>query len=385
MKFKYLIIGGGPCSDSAVKGIREHDKEGKIGIISNEHFGPYRRLSLTKQVWKDGNIDTIMLGTEKYNVTILTDTCVNRVVPEKKMVFANEKEFEYEKLLIATGITPRKLPFKEASYFRTINDFQHIYSQIGNIEKLLIIGGGFTGLELAAEIKAFVKEVFVIFPENYVVKRFVPKEISEIIMSSMKSAGVELITGDSVKDISGKNIVTNNGKSIKADLIIASIGNAPNVDFLEGSGIKVSNGVEVNSFCETNKPDIYSAGDVAFFPSQLFETNMRREFMDNAIKQGKIAGFNMAGAKIEYNPILYTFFDCFDVGYRGFGEYSSAMDMSLCWLSNDKKEALIFYREKSILKGILFWNGKPNMKIANHLIMDKSTLSNNELIKQILG
>lgn len=378
---KYLIIGGGPCSDSAAKSIREYDKEGQIIIITKESYPPYRRMSLTKQVWKTGDTDAILLGTHKHNVEIHTNTTAKKINTFEKTVTTNNGDYTYDKLLITSGLTPRCLNFSDIHYFRTIDDFKSIYSRINETRNILLIGGGFTGLELASELKALGKSISMIFPESYVVDRLVPKEISEIIMSTFEKNNIKLITGDTVKDISNKQIITNNGLNLNADLIIASIGNIPNIKFLESSNIEITNGIKVNEYCETNIPDIYAAGDVAEFNSLLYKQCIRREFMDNALKQGKAAGANMTGNKTVYNPVLSTFFEALGLKYNAFGEYCSMMDMSLVW--TNEKEAVIIYRLNNILKGILFWNKKPNTKVATNLIESKSQLNNEDIIAAI--
>jgi len=386
MNTKYLIIGGGPCGDAAVKSIREYDKEGDITLITNEEVGPYRRMSLTKQIWITNDINSISLKTQRHNINLITNNAVVNIKPEDKLVTcANGDTYSYEKLLIATGINPRKLPCENIIYYRNIKDYEILRNKIDHKENVLIIGCGFTGLELASELKKLGKNIKMIFLEDYTVDRFVPLEFSIKIMNAFRENGIELINSDTVENITeiddSYKITTRNGQKFDTDCIIASVGNLPAIDFLKDSNIEISNGIKVDKYCQTNIKDIYSAGDVAEFPSELFNTNMRREFMDNAVKMGKVAGANMCGQNIEYNPILSTFFDAFSVSYNACGEYSCQMRMSFKNLNDE--EYIIFYRKENTLQGIMFWKTKPNIQAANKIISEKLTLSDEEYINML--
>lgn len=373
---KYVIIGGGPCGDSAIKEIRKNDKESEITLISEEAFPPYRRLSLTKQAWTMA-FDKISLKTEGQNINFVPNTkAIDLDHENKKVICSNGKNYEYDKLLIATGISPRKLSYEGLVYLRTYSDLENLKSKLVNAKDLLVIGAGFTGLELGAQLKEQGYNVSIINPDDLPCKRFLPIEFCKEINDSFINNGIKFINDGkyNIEKVGDKFKVTfSNGDVIEYDLVIASIGNIPNIPF--GDKLSVENGIVVNEFMETSIDSVYAAGDVAQYESSLFGYKMRREFMDSAMKGGKCAAQNMLGIKTSYDPILNTFFDAFDLSYKAVGEYAMNMDVTFKEVQGG---SVIFYKKDNEIKGVLFWKVKPALAVASKLIEDRLTLSDEE-------
>lgn len=374
---KYLIIGGGPCGDSCAKELRKLDPESDITILTEENYVPYRRLSLTKQAWTVP-FESISLKTEKQNVNIAKGVkAVSLDETNREVTGSDGKNYPYDRLLIATGISPRKLPDKGIIYLRTYDDFLCLKKSLETGRKVLVIGAGFTGLELAGELKKQGCEVTVIFPEELPVSKILPENFCKQILNTMETNGIEMINSDRTVSIEktekGFVSVTEKGREINSDIIVASIGNVCNIPFEEK--LDCDRGIIVNSYMETNIPNVYAAGDAAVFESPLFGITSRKEFMDNAIKSGKCAAQNMFGQKTVYNPILNTFFDTFDIGYKAVGEYGMNFDVSV---AEAGEGSVIFYRRDNIITGILFWNIKPVLATAIKCIEDRLTLSDEE-------
>lgn len=375
----YVIIGGGPCGDSAIKEIRKNDQNGSITLISEENFPPYRRLSLTKQAWNSG-FDGISLKTENQNINFVSGTkAIDIDIDKKEIICDNKKTYPYDKVLIATGISPRKLPNEGIIYLRTFDDFEILKSKVAPNKKVLVIGAGFTGLELASALTKLKCNVSVIYREDLPCKRILPIEFCEDIVRTFKNNGVNMLSDNGTKSIEklhdGYKIITNNQEELFFDFIVASIGNNVNIPFSEK--LICENGIVVNEFCETNIKDVYAAGDVAQFNSEIFDIKMRKEFMDNALKMGKCAALNMCGLPNKYNPIINTFFDAFDLGYKAVGEYGMNMAVSTQEVGDGK---VVFYKIDNVIKGILFWGVKPALAPALKIITDKLTLSDEEYL-----
>ena len=374
---KYLIIGGGPCGDSAVKELRKNDPDGEITLITDENFPPYRRLSLTKQVF-DLPFDKISLNTEKSNINLVKGVKAQDIDPEKKTVLcSNGKKYVYDKLLIATGISPRKLNYEGFFYLRTAEDFEKLKPFVKEGKRCVIIGAGFTGLELSSELCKRGCKVSVIYMESLPCTKVLPESFCREIVDTFEKNGVEMLKEDSVDIVEFSHneykITTKQGKNIVCDFVVASVGNTPNNPF--GDKILTENGIAVNEYLETSIKDVYAAGDVAQFPSTLYGTKMRKEFMDNAIKSGKVAALNMVGQKTVHNPILNTFFDAFDLGYKALGEYGMNMNVSVA--ETDLGKVLFYRQDNNVLKGVLFWKMKPVFSAAK-CIEDQLTLSDEE-------
>ena len=350
--------------------------------------------------------ENISLKTEDQNIIIECGLKAIDIDPKQKLLTCetNEKQeyhlvdpiyktYEYDKLLIATGIRPRKLNFNEdIIYLRNYSDFCYLKSQIEGKEHphVLIIGAGFTGLELGAELAKRGANVTMVYPEDLPCRNILPLDFCVQIVETMRKNKVSMISGETVKEFKyesmgnefatkreGYNVVLESGRTVTEyfDAVVASVGNIPNTLFED----KINNdrGIIVNEYLETNIKDVYAAGDVAVFPSTLYGRNMRKEFMDNAIKSGKCAAQNMLGTPTTYDPILNTFFDAFDISYKAVGEYG--MNMSASYKNIDGG-SVIFYREDNIIKGIVFWKVKPALAIATTCIKDKLTLSDDEYL-----
>src|SRR5262245_28820935 len=169
--FKYLIIGGGMTADAAVKGIREIDSKGNVGVISSESDPPYDRPPLTKGLWKDKPYDSVWRHTEDQGIELFLQRSAKSVVPAKRTVTDNRGEvYYYDKLLLATGGTPRRLPFGEdlILYYRTLADYRRLRDQTSERRRFAVIGGGFIGSEIAAALNMNGKEVVMIFPGSQI-------------------------------------------------------------------------------------------------------------------------------------------------------------------------------------------------------------------------
>lgn len=235
-------------------------------------------------------------------------------------------EDSYDKLVITTGARPRKIDFdnKNIFYIRNVETGDKLKKFIHETspKKALIVGSGYIGLEMVENLIQRGIEVTVIEMNNSIGR--LDPDISIYLEKYLEKKGVNLILGDSVKDISvdGKTITTNGGKSIKIDFIVAAIGVIPNVEFLEGSGIELgkSRAIKVNRYLETNLPDIYAAGDCATTYSLLTGEETYVPLGSTANKMGRILGDRLTGGSLEFKGILGTsIFKIFDMAVASTG------------------------------------------------------------------
>ncbi|MEG0817784.1 FAD-dependent oxidoreductase [Cetobacterium sp.] len=235
-------------------------------------------------------------------------------------------EDSYDKLVITTGARPRKIDFdnKNIFYIRDVETGDKLKKFIHETspKKALIVGSGYIGLEMVENLIQRGIEVTVIEMNNSIGR--LDPDISIYLEKYLEKKGVNLILGDSVKDISvdGKTITTNRGKSIKIDFIVAAIGVIPNVEFLEGSGIELgkSRAIKVNRYLETNLPDIYAAGDCATTYSLLTGEETYVPLGSTANKMGRILGDRLTGGSLEFKGILGTsIFKIFDMAVASTG------------------------------------------------------------------
>lgn len=370
----YLIIGGGMTAGAAVSGIREIDDSGTIGLITAEDSPPYDRPPLSKKLWTGGKQLADIFHTLPNGVEVYNGRTVQTLDPEQKHVFDNHgHRFTYDKLLLATGSSPRRLPFgnDRIIYYRTVNDYERLRRLADLHEQFTVIGGGFIGSEIAAALRMQGKQVTMIFPEEGIGGRVFPAELSQFLVEYYREKGVEVLTGTAVNDLTGTgadlSVALDNGRSLNTQAVIAGIGVIPNTSLAKQAGLAVDNGILVDEHLQTSHPDIYAAGDVANYPDALLGMRRRVEHEDAANSMGKTAGRIMAGdgRRYEYSPMFYS--DLFDLGYEAVGELDADLETTSDWQEPFRK-GVVYYQQDGRMRGVLLWNVWDKVDAARQLI-----------------
>jgi NADPH-dependent 2,4-dienoyl-CoA reductase/sulfur reductase-like enzyme len=384
-KYTYLIIGGGMTADSAVRGIRECDPQGTIGLLSADTDPPYDRPPLTKGLWKGKGLDSIWRHVETQNVELsLGRTVVEIDAQAKSVTDSANNTYEYEKLLLATGGTPRRLAFgsEDIIYFRTVADYQRLRKLTEKGRRFAVIGGGFIGSELAAALAMNQKEVMMLFPGKGICERMFPEDLSQFVTDYYRKKGVEILSGDSAIGLErrGERLIvrTQNGKELAVDGVVAGLGITPNIELAKMARLETGDGIVVDDFLRTSQPDIYAAGDVAFFYNPALEQRLRVEHEDNANTMGRLAGRNMAGKKEPYHHLPFFYSDLFDLGYEAVGELDSRLNVLADW-KEPHREGVVYYQKEGRVRGVLLWNVWGQVDAARELIADKRSFRAEEL------
>jgi len=376
--YKYPIIGGGLTGDAAVRGIRELDSEGSIGMFSMEPDPPYSRPSLSKGLWKGRPLEKIWRNTQSLGVELHLSCKIVQLDPLKKSVRAdNGDEYTFDKILLALGGSPNRLPYGEDNiiYYRDLQDYQRLRALSEQGEKFLVIGGGFIGSEIAAALTMIGKKVVMVFPEETIGAGIFPNDLSYHLNDYYRQKGVELVTNDVVlsleKNGSRFTVRTRSGHSFEADGVVAGIGIRPNLDLAKRSGLQVDNGIIVDEHLQTSAPDVFAAGDVANFFHLALGKHVRVEHEDNAVMMGKLAGRNMAGANESYTHVPMFYSDLFEMGYEAVGEISSRMRIVTDWQDTFNK-GVIYYLDPlgGRVRGVLLWNVWKQTNNARTLLME---------------
>jgi NADPH-dependent 2,4-dienoyl-CoA reductase/sulfur reductase-like enzyme len=373
---KYVIVGGGMTADSAVQGIRELDPIGGIALIGKDANPPYNRPPLSKGLWKGKSLDTIWRKSTDPLVELFLGKTVISIDPQQKTLLDNEGNvYSYDKLLLATGGAPRKLPFggEEIIYFRDLDDYQKLREMSNKNKRFGVIGGGFIGSEIAAALSMNGEKVIMLFPEEGIGAKLYPKELSQYINDLYRTKGVEVMTGVNVVDLKENKetnvLVTDVNQQIPVDVVIAGIGLIPNIELARSAGLQVGNGITVDQTLRTNDPDIFAAGDVAEFIQPDLGKRVRIEHEDNANMMGKQAGRNMAGASELYHHLSYFYSDLFELGYEAVGELDSRMETFMDWEEPFKK-GVVYYLLDGRVRGVLLWNTWDTVPAARTLISE---------------
>jgi NTE family protein len=225
----------------------------------------------------------------------------------------------------------------------------------------VVVGGSFLAIELAASLSARGIHVTLVAMEQILLDKLQSRSISDFFNQYYRQHGVEIVVGDEVIGFLGEGRIegvrTRSGKILPCDLALVATGVAPEVGFLQGSGIEVNDGIVVDRYLQTNLPDIFAAGDVANFFDPVFNVRRRIEHWDNAIKQGRLAAKNMLGQRSPYDEVSYFFCDVFDITFDFFG-YPEIADKKIARGSLDDRSFALFYLKEEVPRA-LFSLGRP--------------------------
>ncbi len=381
--YTYIIIGGGLAGASAVEGIRERDRIGGILLIGSEKHLPYDRPPLSKKLWfGKKKVEDIFLHDQKFydqqGVTLSQGVTVAAIEPQQKAVTTTAgTRYQYNKLLIATGGIPRVLPvpggdLEGVCYYRYLDDYLKLRRELSEGKSAVVIGGGFIGSEMAAALALNKINVTMIFPDQYLVSRVFPEYLGRALLNRFIARGINVLAGEKPASFSqkGARIVTRtgSGREVESDVVIAGVGIAPSLDLPRKAGLQTANGIIVDEYLRASLPDIFAAGDVAFFPYGALGKQTRVEHWDNAITQGKWAGRNMAGAREPYTHLPYFFSDLFEFGYEAVGEVDAQLETVADW-QKENDTGVIYYLKDGKIRGAMMCNVWDKVETARKLIL----------------
>jgi len=396
MDYTHVIVGGGLAGASAVEGIREHDKDGRILMLSRENHPPYHRPPLSKDLWfGKKRMDELPVHPDGYYADQKVDVALRREVadldPDEHTLWDDRgTAYRYERLLLATGGRPKPLPVEGADadtvhYYRYLEDYLFLRERAERAHRILIVGGGFIGSELAAALTHVGKSVIMIYPEDYPLRNVLPRPLGEFVADFYRDKGVETVSGDSVAMVQSRmgSIVvhTQNGVEVPVDLVVAGLGLRLHTELADAAGLEVDKGILVDEQLRTSNRDVFAAGDVAEFYCVPIGERMRVEHWDNAIMMGRCAGANMAGAERIYDHLPMFFSDLFELGWEAVGKVDARLDVVPVW-KQEHREGILYYLEEGVVKGVLLWNVWERVDWARQLISAGGTLSREELVQK---
>lgn len=330
------MAGAGQAGTAAALALRQGGWLGPITLIGEEALLPYERPPLSKAVLveqSDPGPRPIVTPEELARLSI---TCLQgcKVISIDRaahtVTLSQGTRMRYERLLLATGAIPRRLtiPIAEGSAvttLRTYADAMTIRRVAEKGYKIVVIGGGFIGLEVAASAAAKGALVTVIESGPRLLTRAVPGSIAELIRAKHERAGVGIETGvtiERIDKVEGRSqLRLTNGRTHRADLVVVGIGAVPNVELARAAELDVDNGIAVDEMLVTSDPDILAAGDCCSFPHPVFGERMRLEAWRNAQRQGAVAAANILGGKRPYEDVPWFWSDQFDETLQMAGMY----------------------------------------------------------------
>lgn len=357
------IIGGGQAGAACAMELRKQKFDGRLVIIADELSVPYKRPALSKGFLAgDAKLESLYVmppaKLEQLNIECklgVSVESINRAA--KTLSLSNAETLEYSKVVIATGSRARDLPLAGADSanvfpLRSIKDVDRIRKRCSAGKNVVIIGGGFIGLEVAAVARKLEMNATVIEGMDRVLARVTAPDTSHFYEKVHRDAGVDIRTGAAVTALEGtpeiSQVVLDDGSKIPADLVIIGIGIVPNVELAENAGINVDNGIVVNEHTQTSDPDIYAIGDCSNHHNPMFDSRVRLESVQNAMDQGRCAAANILGKATTYNALPWFWSDQYDLKLQMAG-LSQGFDTAVTRGNPDERSFSVFYTKEGRL------------------------------------
>lgn len=363
--YDFLIVGGGMVADAAAKGIREQGSEGTIGILGEEPTPPFPRPALSKKLWTDPDFtfdDAAMHTSEETGATFHLGSPVTGVDTEARTATtAAGDTFGYGTLLVATGGRPRRIeglePGDRVLYFRDLADYNRLRELAQGRPRVVVVGGGYIGSEIAAALSQHDCEVTVVHPGEVLGDHVFPDALARRFESLFTDAGVRVHGG--LKAVGGRAdgdtvvVELSDGSSLEADVVVVGLGISPDTDFLPADVARADDGgVRVDERLTTSVPGVLAAGDVAEYPDRILGRR-RVEHVDNAGEMGSAVGRIMAGSTETYDhtPMFYS--DVLGVGYEAVGTLDASLETVV-----DERDGgvVVYYLDDQEVRGVLLWD-----------------------------
>jgi 3-phenylpropionate/trans-cinnamate dioxygenase ferredoxin reductase component len=335
----FVIVGAVMAGGKAAETLREEGFDGRIVLVGAEPHRPYERPPLSKDYLRaEGGVAWLQEDEGWYaqhDVELRTSTVAESLdVAGSAVLLAGGERLAYDRLLLSTGAEPRRLPLPGADLegvqlLRTIEDSDAIRAAIEAGGRLVVIGGGWIGCEVAASARQKGMDVTLVEPLELPLLRVLGPELGGFYRDVHADQGVELLLGTGVEAIEGsgraERVRTSDGRSIDCDAVVVGIGVAPRTRLADGV-LDVDNGILVDERLRASAEGVFAAGDVANATHPVFERRVRVEHWANALEQGPAAARAMLGRDVRYDKVPYFFSDQYDVGMEYAGLHDPGSD-----------------------------------------------------------
>jgi 3-phenylpropionate/trans-cinnamate dioxygenase ferredoxin reductase subunit len=331
----YVIVGASLAGATAAITLRQEGADGTVTLIGADHEPPYERPPLSKTYLRgEVPFDKALVRPPafyaEHGIETMFGAAASHIDTAQRIVELDDhRRVPFDVLLIATGGRNRRLSIPGGDLdgiygLRTVQDADRIRREIGSGRRAVVVGMGFIGSEVSASLRQKDLEVVAIDPSKTPLFRVLGEAVGQTLADLHRAHGIRTIFADTVAAFEGRQrvqcVITKAGLRLDCDFVVVGIGIEPVVDWLEGSGIRVDNGVVVDEYCETTVSGIFAAGDVANHYHPVFDRRMRVEHWQNAVKQGAAAARNMLGRRVAYDEVHWFWSDQYDANlqYAGF-------------------------------------------------------------------
>jgi 3-phenylpropionate/trans-cinnamate dioxygenase ferredoxin reductase subunit len=323
-----LIVGAGHAAGQVVTSLRQKRFAGRITLVGDEPYYPYQRPPLSKK-FLAGQLEAERLYVkppsfyEDDQICVRLETRVDRIDRSARQVTtAGGDTLDYGRLVLATGARARKVSVPGCGldgvhFLRGIADVEQIRASMSRGKRLVIVGAGYIGLEVAAVCRQLGLDVTVVEMADRVMSRVVSPHVSDFFELHHTSHGVTFLLSTGLAAFEGrrrvKAVVTDDNQTIPADFVVVGVGVIPNTELAEAAGLEVDDGVVVDDRCQTTDADIYAAGDCTSHPNAIYDRRLRLESVHNALEQAKTAAENICGIESHYSQVPWFWSDQYDL------------------------------------------------------------------------
>jgi len=356
----FVIAGASLAGAKAAETLRDEGFTGRIVLIGEEPVRPYERPPLSKTYLRgESTFDSAAVREESFyedrQIELLKSTTVVDIDPRAKRVTVDPGgELAYDELLLTTGATPRHLSIPGSDldgmhYLRTVASCDELRRAMDDASRVVVVGGGWIGSEVAASARVLGKEVALVEVAAVPLERVLGAEVGAMFAALQVQHGVDLHLGQGVEAFRGQGAVEEvllaDGTAVAGDLFVVGVGVVPRIELGEKAGVNLDNGIVVDEFLSSSVPGIWAAGDVANAYHPVFGTHIRLEHWSAALNQGPAAARNMLGQRVAYERIPYFFSDQYDLGleYSGFAPH---WDQIVYRGDQDGREVIVFWLDR---------------------------------------
>ena len=385
----YVIVGAGIAGNAAAETLRKQGFEGEVHLVGAEPHRPYDRPPLSKEFLSGSKEqDKLFFKPEdfyaEHSIQLHLGTEATALDPTSKtLTLADGASLRFDKLLLATGSRVRTLPIPGSElegihYLRTIDDSQAIAQSMNSASRVVIVGAGFIGSEVAAVCKTAGLEVTVLEIQPQPMAHILGEEMGAIYANLHTSRGIDLRLQEGISGIRGSSraeqVITDQGNAIDCDFVVIGVGIAPDTALAESAGLEVDRGILVDEHCQTSHPDIYAAGDVANWFHPGLGHRLRVEHWDNALNQGAAAAKSMLGAAEPYSPTLYFWSDQYDLNIQYLGHATEWDEIAIRGNPGEEKFTAFYLKDGSV-HGALVVNNFRDIRPTRTLIDQKTSIT----------
>jgi NADPH-dependent 2,4-dienoyl-CoA reductase/sulfur reductase-like enzyme len=386
---RIVIVGASLAGLRTAEALRKRGYAGRLWLVGDEPHAPYDRPPLSKQVltgeWDQSRV--FFRQKEGYGALaldmVLGQRAVSLETDEHKLHLANGDVLAYDRVVIATGARAKLLPIgrglEGVHVIRSLDDSLAVRAALEKRPRVLVVGAGFIGLEVASVCRKLDLPVTVIDADPVPLAAKLGAQVGQAVARMHRAHGVDLRCGVTATALEGQGRVEraqlSDGSTLEVDLVVVGIGVKPNVEWLAGSGVNVGNGVECDAACATNVPGVFAAGDVCSAPNSLFDETLRVEHWTNAVDQAQLVA---AGILSEKPPLTasvpYFWSDQYDLKLQFAGSVRSDDELTMIEGSLEDRAYVAVYGRKGMVRGALALNRPGPFIRFRKLISERATL-----------